>query len=186
VYPGTCRAGLKGERAARALRVRTDNTVIEFDDRVQGRQQSRLETDIGDFVVKRADGLYAYQLAVVVDDAAQGISEVVRGADLLASAARQIHLQTLLGVPTPRYLHLPAVLNARGEKLSKQTSALPLPRSGVVPMLAQVLAFLGQTPPREWREAALPEFWAAAIGRWSEAAIPRHAGIMLTDPVAAP
>jgi len=181
VYPGTCRAGLKGERAARALRVRTGNAVIEFDDRVQGRQCSRLETDIGDFVVKRADGLYAYQLACVVDDAAQGITEVARGADLLASTARQIHLQSLLGVPTPHYLHLPAVLNAQGEKLSKQTCAQPLPKSSVVPVLWRTLQFLGQTPPAEWREMTPTEFWAAAMRRWSEASIPRRVGIMFTE-----
>lgn len=180
VYPGTCRAGAATGRAARTLRVRTDNAVIEFDDRVQGRQHSRLEAEVGDFVVKRADGLYAYQLAVVVDDAEQGITEVVRGADLLASTARQIHLQRLLDLRMPAYLHLPAVLNDAGEKLSKQTIAPPLPKSGPVPVLWQALEFLGQSPPRAWRDARVAEFWAAAVSRWSEASIPRRAGIILT------
>ncbi len=121
VYPGTCRAGLAPGRVARAWRVRTDNRAIEFEDGLQGVIRSALEDDIGDFVVQRADGFFAYQLAVVVDDAAQGISEIVRGADLLDSTPRQIHLQRLLGLPTPGYLHLPIVLNANGEKLSKQT-----------------------------------------------------------------
>jgi len=176
VYPGTCRAGLAAGRSARALRVRTDNALIEFDDRVQGRQQSQLESEIGDFVVRRADGLHAYQLAVVVDDAEQGITEIVRGADLLTSTPRQIHLQHLLGHPTPGYLHLPAVLNAQGEKLSKQTQAKPLALTDPVPALWQALAFLGQSPPPEWRSATRADFWAAVVARWSEVAIPRSAG----------
>jgi len=186
VYPGTCRAGLKGARAPRALRVRTDKAVIEFDDRVQGRQRSLLETEVGDFVVQRADGLYAYQLAVVVDDADQGVTEVVRGADLLASTARQIHLQRLLGLGTPSYLHLPAALNDAGEKLSKQTIAPPLPKSGPVPALWQALEFLGQSPPHTWRDARVAEFWAAAVSRWSEASIPRRTGIILTGTARGP
>ena len=181
VYPGTCRAGLAAGRSARALRVRTDNAVIEFEDRVQGRLQSQLETEFGDFVVRRADGFHAYQLAVVVDDAEQGITEIVRGADLLSSTPRPIHLQRLLGFPPPGYLHLPAALNAQGEKLSKQTLAEPLARTDPVPVLWQVLAFLGQCPPREWQAATRADFWAAAAVRWSEAAIPRQSGIVLPD-----
>ncbi len=187
VYPGTCRAGLAAGRRARALRVRTDQAVIEFDDRVQGRQHAQLEREIGDFVVRRADGFHAYQLAVVVDDAGQGITEVVRGADLLSSTPRQIHLQRLLGLPTPGYLHLPAALNARGEKLSKQTRAEPLARTDPVPVLWRALAFLGQCPPPEWRAAPRADFWAAAAARWSEADIPRQSGIVLPDsPVGRP
>ena len=167
VYPGTCRVGLKGKREARALRVRTDNTVIEFTDRIQGAQRSALETDIGDFVVKRADGFYAYQLAVVVDDAEQGITEIVRGADLLASTPRQIHLQRLLGVPTPAYAHLPVVVNARGEKLSKQTMAEPISgRAGAAENLWQALHFLGQEPPRDLRGEAMPVLWGWARAHW--------------------
>ena len=123
IYPGTCRGGLAPGKAARALRVRTDGEPIRFTDRVQGEVSQCLERDIGDFVVQRADGLYAYQLAVVVDDAEQEITDVVRGADLLDSTTRQIHLQRLLGSATPRYLHLPVATNAAGEKLSKQTQA---------------------------------------------------------------
>jgi glutamyl-Q tRNA(Asp) synthetase len=181
VYPGTCRAGLAAGRGARALRVRTDQAEIEFEDRVQGWQHSSLERDVGDFVVRRADGLFAYQLAVVVDDAEQGITEVVRGADLLPSTARQIHLQHLLGVPTPGYLHLPAALNARGEKLSKQTLATPLPLSDPVSVLWRALEFLGQSPSPEWRPLRHAEFWTAAIARWSEATIPRRSGMVLAD-----
>ena len=183
VYPGTCRAGLAAGRSARALRVRTDNAVIDFEDRVQGRQCAQLEREIGDFVVRRADGFHAYQLAVVVDDAEQGITEIVRGADLLTSTPRQIYLQRLLGLPPPGYLHLPAALNVQGEKLSKQTRAEPLARSEPVPVLWQALAFLGQRPPPEWRSATRADFWAAAAVRWSEACIPRQSGIVLPDSV---
>lgn len=187
VYPGTCRGGLPAGRAPRALRVRTDGAVIEFLDRVQGRQRSQLDAEIGDFVVKRADGLYAYQLAVVVDDAEQGITEVARGADLLPSTPRQIHLQQLLGLPTPEYLHVPAVLNSGGEKLSKQTFARPLPRANPVPVLWRALAFLGQSPPPEWQQASRDELLHAATALWSEAAVPDRTGIVVgDDPASAP
>ena len=182
VYPGTCRAGARAGRGVRALRVRTDRAVIHFEDRLQGAQRSVLETDIGDYVVRRADGFYAYQLAVVIDDAEQGISEVVRGADLLTSTVRQIHLQQLLGLPIPEYLHLPTALNSQGEKLSKQTLANPLSKARPVPVLWRVLVFLGQQPPNDWQSLGIPEFWAAAIGRWSESAIPRQLGIILQAP----
>lgn len=177
VYPGTCRAGLAQHQAARAWRVHTGNVTIEFTDRVQGARSSALERDIGDFVVQRADGLYAYQLACVVDDAGQGITEVVRGADLLASTARQIHLQRLLGLPAPVYTHLPAAVNAQGEKLSKQTFAEPLPRTRPVEVLWRALAFLGQDPPRAWQEARLDEFWQVARQHWKVEAIPKCVAI---------
>ena len=179
VYPGTCRAGLTNGRVARVWRVRTDNTQIEFTDRVQGRQSSILERDIGDFVVRRTDGLYAYQLACVVDDAEQGMTDVVRGADLLTSTARQIHLQHLLGLPTPGYTHLPAALNAQGEKLSKQTFAESLPRQRPVQALWRALAFLGQDPPRVWQEARLDEFWQVAREHWKVEKIPRQTAISI-------
>jgi glutamyl-Q tRNA(Asp) synthetase len=121
--------------------------VVGFDDALQGRIAQHLKSEIGDFVVKRADGLFAYQLAVVVDDAFQGITHVVRGADLLASTPRQIHLQRLLGLPTPRYMHLPIAVNEAGEKLSKQTLAAPVDSSRVAATLLSVLDFLQQHPP---------------------------------------
>jgi glutamyl-Q tRNA(Asp) synthetase len=173
VYPGTCRAGLAEGRRARAVRVRPDNAVIEFEDRVQGRQHASLEREFGDFIARRADGCYAYQLAVVVDDAEQGISEIVRGADLLTSTARQIHLQQLLGLPTPGYLHLPAAVNAQGEKLSKQTFAQPLARAKPVVLLRQVLDFLGQDPLADAGDSSPASFWAAAMAVWDEKRIPR-------------
>ncbi|HKB72871.1 MAG TPA: tRNA glutamyl-Q(34) synthetase GluQRS, partial [Burkholderiales bacterium] len=111
ISPGTCRKGLSPGRSARAMRVRVDNTVIAFEDLLQGRIEQNLAREVGDFVVRRADGLFAYQLAVVVDDFEQNITDVVRGADLLASTPRQILLQRLLGHPVPRYMHLPVVVN---------------------------------------------------------------------------
>lgn len=161
VYPGTCRAGLWG-RAARAWRVRVDEAPVCFDDRLQGHHCQHLATDIGDFVVRRADGYFAYQLAVVVDDAEQGITHVVRGADLLVSTPRQIYLQTLLGYATPDYLHLPAVLNQAGQKLSKQTRAPALHEKNASRDLFSALNFLGQHPPAGFRFAPVAQIlhWA--------------------------
>src|SRR5919197_4946086 len=141
IYPGTCRAGTARKRA---LRVRTTMEPIAFVDRVQGRCEQVLERDIGDFVLYRADGLFAYQLAVVVDDAAQAISDVVRGADLLDSTPRQIYLQRLLGLAIPQYMHVPVLVNAAGEKLSKQTGAQPVDPDRRDELLRRALAFLGQ------------------------------------------
>lgn len=152
VYPGTCRNGLPQGREARAWRVRTDDQAIVFDDELQGRIVQHLESEIGDFVVKRADGLFAYQLAVVVDDASQNISHVVRGADLLASTPRQIHLQRLLGLTTPHYMHLPVAVNEAGEKLSKQTLAAPVDKNRPSATLWHALAFLQQQPPQELQQ----------------------------------
>ncbi len=163
VYPGTCRAGLAPGRSARALRVRTAGALIEFNDRWQGAIRRDLETEFGYFVVRRADGLFAYQLAVTVDDAAQGITEVVRGADLLESTPRQIHLQRLLDLATPGYAHLPVAVNAAGEKLSKQTAAGAVDTKNPLPVLLRALAFLGQAPPAGLGD--LGEFWSWAIGR---------------------
>jgi glutamyl-Q tRNA(Asp) synthetase len=165
IYPGTCRAGTARKRA---LRVRTTPEPIAFVDRVQGRDEQVLEHDIGDFVLYRADGLFAYQLAVVVDDAAQGVTDVVRGADLLDSTPRQIYLQRLLGVPTPRYLHVPVALDATGDKLSKQTGAAPIETQPGA--LRQALAFLGQP------EAAT---LAEALRAWNPQLISRRRAMAL-------
>ena len=146
VYPGTCRLGLPPGRAARAVRFRAPHGVIAFDDMILGRNEEDVFETTGDFVVRRADGVYAYQLAVVVDDAAQGITQVVRGADLLTSTARQIALQRALDLSTPSYAHLPLVVNADGSKLGKRDGALPLPsldERKVAETLVFALRFLG-------------------------------------------
>ena len=158
VYPGTCRAGLAPGRAARSLRVRVAGSV-SFLDRVQGRLAQDLAREVGDFVLRRADGQFAYQLAVVVDDAAQEVSDVVRGADLLDSTPRQIYLQRLLGFPTPRYLHVPVALDAAGDKLSKHAGARPIGKDD----LQRALRFLGQPPGGTL---------AAAVQAWDPALIP--------------
>lgn len=166
VYPGTCRHGIPAGREGRAWRVRTGNEPIGFDDELQGRIAQHLESEIGDFVVKRADGLYAYQLAVVVDDAFQHITHIVRGCDLLASTPRQIHLQRLLGLPTPAYMHLPVAVNAQGEKLSKQTLAPAISTDDVVATLISALDFLQQQPPAELRQGSIEEVLGWAIKNW--------------------
>ncbi len=143
VYAGTCRHGARNSRAERALRLRVPAVEIASDDRACGRFAQSLEREVGDFVLKRADGLWAYQLAVVVDDADQRISDVVRGADLLDNTPRQIWLQRCLGLPTPRYLHLPVVTNAAGEKLSKQTGARALDAGDLLGELERAWRHLG-------------------------------------------
>ena len=171
VYPGTCRNGLPAGRSARAWRLRVPAAPIAFVDRVQGPQSQDLEREVGDFVLLRADGLFAYQLAVVVDDAEQGVNAIVRGADLLASTPRQIWLQQRLGVPTPSYAHLP-VATAGGQKLSKQTRAPAVDPAGGSALLATVLAFLGQPLPADAARLPLPEFWQWAIAHWAMARVP--------------
>lgn len=171
-YPGTCRDGLPPGRSARAWRVRAEG-VIRFDDAVQGPQQEDLARDVGDYVVLRADGLFAYQLAVVVDDAAAGITHVVRGADLLDSSARQIHLQQLLGVVQPTYAHLPVATNDAGEKLSKQTLARAIESQPPSIALVAALSFLGQNPPPELGYAALDEVWSWSRAHWRLDKVPR-------------
>jgi glutamyl-Q tRNA(Asp) synthetase len=168
IYPGTCRRGLAPGRGARALRLRTQGVAIAFEDRVQGRQAQHVEREVGDFILYRADGQFAYQLAVVVDDAEHGVTDVVRGADLLDSTARQILLQQRLGYPAPRYLHVPVVVDRFGEKLSKQTGAAPVDPAARGHWLARALAFLGQP-----RAADLDE----AVANWDPARIPRQRAI---------
>ena len=165
IYLGTCRAGLAAGKSARALRLRTATEPVRFTDRVQGEISQSVANEVGDFVLRRADGVYAYQLAVVVDDAAQGVTDVVRGADLLDSTARQIHLQRLLGVATPRYLHVPVATNSVGEKLSKQTRAADAGPDD----LPRALEFLGLAPPASLARSELLEW---AVGRWDPARVP--------------
>jgi glutamyl-Q tRNA(Asp) synthetase len=172
VYPGTCRNGLPEGRSPRAMRVHTDSRPIGFDDALQGRVSQNLATEVGDFIIRRADGLFAYQLAVVVDDAEQAITHVVRGADLLDSTPRQIYLQQLLGLPTPAYLHLPVAVNEHGEKLSKQTLAPAVSAANPVDVLFEVLKFLNQAPSAELREADLASFWKWAVAHWRVSRVP--------------
>ena len=171
IYPGTCRHGLAEGKTTRAWRLRVPpaisaTAVITFEDRWLGRITENLSKSTGDFVLKRADGFWAYQLAVVVDDAEQGITDVVRGADLLGSTARQIYLQRLLQLPTPRYMHVPVVNNAAGEKLSKQTGATPLDLDRPLETLMAAAMSLGLVLPAT-AGTDLTSFWEAAISDWA-------------------
>ena len=178
IYPGTCRGHRPGA-AAHALRVNVGKTRIEFDDGVQGKQAQALDLEAGDFVVRRVDGLFAYQLAVVVDDAEQGITEVVRGSDLLDSTPRQILLQRLLGFPTPAYLHLPVVVTADGSKLSKQDHAAPVDPAHPQPALVAALVALGQNPPAPLQDE-VGSIWRWARAHWNLAAVPKKRSLPLS------
>lgn len=173
IYPGTCKPGLAEGKTPRAWRIRTNGAVINFDDAIQGHFTHELSREVGDFVLKRADGFFAYQLAVVVDDASQGITHVVRGADLLDSTSRQVYLQQALGFATPAYTHVPAATNANGEKLSKQTMAPALDKQQPQRDLWQALDFLGQNPPAEFKDSAIKDLWQWAEPQWSLSNIPR-------------
>lgn len=181
IYQGTCRQGLPAGRTPRAMRIRVDANEIVFEDAIQGTLRQNLARDIGDFVLKRADGFFAYQLAVVVDDAAQGITHVVRGSDLLDSTPRQIYLQQRLGLPTPSYAHLPVATNIAGEKLSKQTLAQPLDLAQPDSALWQALDFLGQQPPQALAEKNLADLWTWAAAHWRIDRIPKWRAIVARD-----
>ncbi|HEX6005907.1 MAG TPA: tRNA glutamyl-Q(34) synthetase GluQRS [Burkholderiales bacterium] len=173
VYSGKCRGGLPAGTRARALRIETRGAYVAFQDALQGGIAQQLDKDIGDFIVYRADGVYAYQLAVVVDDAEQGITDVVRGADLIESTPRQMYLQSLLGLPRLRYLHVPVAVNERGEKLSKQTHARPIDDAGPASAMAEALRFLGQPTAPDLARAAPREMVAEAVRQWDVQRLPR-------------
>jgi glutamyl-Q tRNA(Asp) synthetase len=158
-----------------AIRVNVPDETVTWHDRLLGAQSQHLAREVGAFIVKRSDGLFAYQLAVVVDDAAQGITQVVRGADLLTSTARQIYLQRLLGLPTPAYLHIPVAVNGRGEKLSKQTLAPALSETEILPTLVKAWQALFQLKSEQTapQVSTIAEFWAHAAQAWSVARLPR-------------
>lgn len=174
IYPGTCRHGLPPGKSPRAWRLRVDESTVCFDDAVQGRNCQNLARGAGDFVLLRADGYFAYQLAVVVDDADQGVTHVVRGADLLDSTPRQIFLQRCLGLPTPAYAHLPVAVNADGEKLSKQTLAQAIDARNPVDALVAAMGFLGQGVPQEMWRVTTADFWVWAKSAWRLERVPRQ------------
>lgn len=173
IYPGTCRQGPQRPERPTAIRLRTEQPTIAFQDRIQGAYGQSLETAVGDFIIRRADGLFAYQLAVVVDDAAQGVTQVVRGCDLLDSTPRRLYLQRLLGLPTPGYSHLPVAVDRYGFKLSKQTYADPLNWRRPGPTLVAALRFLGQEPPLELAGAPAAVIWSWACAHWRPERIPQ-------------
>ncbi|MGD8978155.1 MAG: tRNA glutamyl-Q(34) synthetase GluQRS, partial [Gammaproteobacteria bacterium] len=166
VYPGLCRDGPRRPDADCAIRLRVPDRSVGFEDLLQGRFEQHLRRQVGDFVLQRKDGMTAYQLAVVLDDAQQGITEVCRGTDLLDNTPRQIFLQQTLGLPTPHYLHFPLVLASAGEKLSKQTGAPALDAARASDIMTEVLRFLGLPPDDALRGAPPAEQLAWATSRW--------------------
>jgi glutamyl-Q tRNA(Asp) synthetase len=164
IYPGSCRHGCRGDETA--VRVLTNNAPVSFEDGLQGHQEQRLESETGDFVIWRRDGLVAYHLAVVVDDHELGITEIVRGVDLLDSTPRQIWLQQLLQYRTPAYVHIPVATHPDGQKLSKLTGAPGVPIDNPRPMLQRVLQGLRQEPPPDLAASSLDDMWAWATDNW--------------------
>ena len=181
VYPGTCRNLSLTASINTAIRVVVENDTLVFNDPVQGTFQQNLIKDVGDFVLRRADGLFAYQLAVVVDDAFQQISEVVRGSDLLDNTPRQMLLQQYLSLETPAYVHHPVAINTAGEKLSKQTFAKPVDSTDALANVHKVLDFLGQNPPSVSNFSSLDDLWQWAFQHWNIERIPGKASIVVTD-----
>jgi len=172
IYPGLCRDAAREARDA-AIRLRVPPHEYAFVDRVQGLFAQHLEQEVGDFVIRRRDGIHAYQLAVVLDDAWQGVTDVVRGADLLDSTPRQLYLQELLGLPRPRYLHVPLIVQPDGHKLGKSYRSPPLPAGQAAPLLLRALRALGQDPPDELREAPPRALLDWGIAHWDAGRIPR-------------
>ncbi|MNO59185.1 Glutamyl-Q tRNA(Asp) synthetase [compost metagenome] len=173
VYPGTCRNAGHGLEDA-AIRIRVPELEYAFVDRVQGEFLQHLGREVGDFIIRRRDGLYAYQLAVVVDDAWQGVTDIVRGADLLDNTPRQLYLQELLGLPQPSYLHVPLIIQPDGHKLGKSYRSPPLPADRAGPLLVRALRALGQQPPAELAAAMPHEVLAWGTAHWDAARIPRR------------
>ncbi len=173
VYPGTCRSGVRGSRSERAVRLRVPDDVIGYCDRVYGQQQQNLEKEVGDFVLHRVDGLFAYQLAVVVDDIDAGVTQVVRGADLLSSTPRQIYLYQCLGMIAPDYFHLPLAFGHNGKKLSKRHGDIGLVSvDNGSNMLWWALEFLGQSPPPELFDSPPGELLCWGLENFQSATIP--------------
>ncbi|RON92655.1 tRNA glutamyl-Q(34) synthetase GluQRS [Pseudomonas chlororaphis] len=172
IYPGLCRNAGHGQEDG-AIRLRVPELEYRFTDRVQGEFRQHLGRDVGDFVIRRRDGLYAYQLAVVLDDAWQGVTDIVRGADLLDSTPRQLYLQELLGLPQPRYLHVPLITQPDGHKLGKSYRSPPLAADQATPLLLRALRALGQKTDSEMAHASPREVLSWGIEHWDALLIPR-------------
>lgn len=180
IYPGTCR-NKNMTQTPHAIRVKVNDEAIVFDDAIQGSISQKLASQVGDFVLKRADGLFAYQLAVAVDDHEQGVTQIVRGADLLDSTPRQIYLQRLLGFNTPEYAHIPVASNSAGEKLSKQTLAPAIDAKDASIWLTKALDFLNQAPPDDLAKHSIADIFAWAMQYWDISKIHHHRSIVFTS-----
>ena len=175
VYDGRCRGRPRPPPAGSAMRLRTQSAIIGLDDGIQGRFEQNLQREVGDFILRRRDGLFAYQLAVVADDAFQRVNRIVRGVDLLDSSPRQLYLQALLGYPPPTYAHFPVLLNEHGQKLSKQRFAAPVDTRQPQAPLARALRLLNHPPPRDLSSPAELLDWA--VDNWDILKIPAQRGI---------
>ncbi|SFM97562.1 glutamyl-Q tRNA(Asp) synthetase [Formivibrio citricus] len=179
-YSGLCRDGVHPDRLAHAWRLKVHDQVVAYRDGIQGESRQNLSKEVGDFVLRRADGLWAYQLAVVVDDVEQGVTQVVRGADLLDSTPRQMWLQHLLRYPQPDYFHIPVIVNPAGEKLSKQTLAPALLPGREGWQLWQALHLLWQQPPEALRYADADTLWTWALQHWSVKKMPQKRAVSVS------
>jgi glutamyl-Q tRNA(Asp) synthetase len=181
IYSGTCRNGMRAGRSARSLRLQVDNdATTEFSDLLQGPISQNLANEVGDFVLYRSGGIFSYHLACAVDDAQQGVTHVVRGADLIESTPRQIYLQRLLGIPTPAYLHLPIAMSGPGQKISKQTGATRVDDTQPGEAIHSALKFLQQRPPAEIIQAPVREAINWAISHWQRENLPNAREIAIT------
>jgi len=177
-YPGTCRVRSSASAVPAAIRLRVEPGSMLFSDRIQGSYRQDIAGAVGDVILKRRDGIFAYLLAVVVDDAAQGVTHVVRGADLLDNTPRQIYLQQLLGLPLPAYAHVPVLTEADDSKLAKSRRSVRLDGAEeALPQLLAVFSMLGLTPPAGLAAASLPEAWAWAIGEWRVEKVPKRLNV---------
>ena len=173
-YPGTCRTRQLPQGTPAATRLRVEAGHVLFTDRIQGTYRQNVADAVGDFILKRRDQIYAYVLAVAVDDAAQGITHIVRGADLLDNTPRQVYLQRLLGLPEPSYAHVPVLTEADGAKLAKSRRSVRLSAAAPLPQLGLVFSLLGLAPPPELASATIADAWRWAIAQWSLNQVPRR------------
>ncbi len=184
IYTGTCRQGIHASNPShlRSVRVLSGSTPITFKDRLYGACKQNIAQAIGDFVIKRSDGVFAYQLAVVIDDYYQGITDIVRGYDLLDNTARQLYLQKLLNFPQPHYLHIPIAVDAQGNKLSKRNLAKALIGQHAFDNIYQALIFLGQNPPPQHNFSQLDDLWQWAIMHWNINTLPQQGSLLYESP----
>jgi glutamyl-Q tRNA(Asp) synthetase len=180
-YPGTCRNRPTARGVPAAIRVRIDSREIEFTDRIQGKYRQEVAAAVGDIILKRRDKIVAYVLAVVVDDAAQGVTHIVRGADLLDNTPRQIYLQQLLRFAEPRYAHLPVLIEPDGAKLAKSRRSVRASQESPLPQLLDIFSLLGLGPPAGLASGPISAAWAWAIGQWSADKVPKRLDLRVND-----
>ena len=178
-YPGTCRELAKTQASDTATRLRAQPGFIHFSDAIQGTYRQDVAQAVGDLILKRRDQIFAYLLAVVVDDAAQGVTDIVRGADLLDNTPRQIYLQRCLGLATPRYAHVPVLTEPGGQKLAKSRRSVRADGAAPLPQLLSVFSLLGMTPPEDLQAGHLAEAWAWATAQWDRKTVPKRLNLHL-------